>query len=338
MAIAPANNAAVAPIPKERWAQKVGDMAMLRMMLNKSMEAIATALPAHLKPERMLRIVLSAASRNPKLLDCTGSSLVGAVVQSSVLGLECDSALGQAYLVPFFNGKTKQTECQLIPGYKGLVKLARNSGELLTIQDRCVFRGDEFRYAFGLDPVLEHIPRYTTTEITHAWASALLNNGGRQFEVMSIAEIEKIRARSRAKDSGPWQTDYEMMCRKTVIKRLCRLLPQSVELSRALVLDDRSEAGKWQGTGSIEVLPETIAELPPPDDATDAEPAAPAAKGEAPARDLTETELEAQRWADSNGVAIETVHAISVQKYGKPLASLSSNQFEAIVRELGGKL
>lgn len=312
MAVATNNSpptTAVERINPERWAEPVRNNDELRRFLQSAKGSIQAALPKHLTPERMIRVCMTAAIRQPKLLECTAVSFIAAAIQSSQLGLECDGVLGQAYMIPFkkntklANGKwDSKMEVQLIPGYKGLVKLARNSGELVTIQDRAVYKGDDFRFSFGLDPVLEHTPRYLASgndDITHAWAAAVLRGGGKQFEVMSIQEIEKIRARSKAADSGPWVTDFEMMCRKTVIRRLCRLLPLSVELQTALDLESRHDAGKSQHfTSAIELLPQELQQIAgppaPDDDAVDAIDAEPVGPQESLAP-LTDEERNAQR-------------------------------------------
>ncbi len=214
----------------------------IRALLEKAKPHIAQALPRHLSADRMLKIAMTSIRRTPKLLACNQQSLLGAIMQSAQLGLECDGVLGHAYLIPF------KDEVQLIVGYKGLVDLARRSGQLSTIFSRVVYSKDQFEYAYGLNERLEHIPsgEKDPGEIVAVYAVARLKDGGQQFEVMTSGEVEKIRERSRAKDDGPWVTDTAEMYRKTAIRRLCKMLPASVELARAVALDECAEVGLSQ--------------------------------------------------------------------------------------------
>jgi recombination protein RecT len=211
----------------------------IRTMLEKAKPQIALALPRHLSADRMLRISMTSIRRTPQLLSCNPQSLLGAIMQASQLGLEPDGVLGHAYLIPF------KDEVQLIVGYKGLIDLARRSGQLSTIYARVVCAKDQFEYAYGLTERLEHIPSSENDpgDIVAAYAVAKLKDGALQFECMTRREIDAIRERSRAKDSGPWVTDFPEMAKKTVLRRLCKMLPASVELARAVALDERADLG-----------------------------------------------------------------------------------------------
>jgi recombination protein RecT len=227
--------------------------ATLRDLLVSRRAELQAALPRHLSPERMLRLVLTACTRNPKLLECTQASVYSAVLQCAQLGLEPD-LLGQAFLVPFRDTKKNQTVCQLIPGYLGLLNLARRSGQIASIEGRVVRRGDRFRYVYGLVPVLEHKPDIEAKgAVSHAYAIArFLHGGSPSWEVMTKAEIEEHRARSRAANSGPWVTDWNAMALKTVLRKLCKLLPSSVELATAVALDEAADAGLPQELPTLE--------------------------------------------------------------------------------------
>lgn len=224
----------------------------VRMLLEKAKPQIAVALPRHLSADRMLRIAMTSIRRTPTLLACTQQSLLGAVMQAAQLGLECDGVLGHAYLVPF------KGVVQLIVGYKGLIDLARRSGQLSTIFARIVYSKDQFEYAYGLTERLEHIPSGETDpgEVLAVYAVARLKDGGTQFEVMTRAEVDAIRARSQAKDSGPWVTDFAEMAKKTCLRRLCKMLPASVELSRAVALDERADIGLSQQLEDVIDVPD----------------------------------------------------------------------------------
>lgn len=215
--------------------EKVKDF---RSGLEQMKSQLALALPKHITPDRLMRVVLTTVQKTPQILDCTQVSVWGAILQAAQLGLEPDGILGEAYLIPY-----KDT-CQLIPGYKGLIKLARQSGQISTVYAKVVREKDSFRYAYGIKDVLKHVPVLTDEPgpVTHAYAVARLKDGAVQFEVMSVKEIEAIRARSKASKSGPWVTDFEEMAKKTVLRRLCKMLPASVELARAVVLDEQVDA------------------------------------------------------------------------------------------------
>jgi len=226
------------------YQQKVNDV---RGMLERAKSQIKLALPSHMTPDRMLRIAMTSIQKNPALLDCDRTSLVAAIIQSAQLGLEPDGALGMAYLVPY--GKT----VTFIPGYRGLVDLARRSGQLSTISAHVVYKKDVFKYARGTDQMIEHVPcdEDDPGEMTHAYAVAKLRDGGVQFEVMTRREVLAIKARSKASNSGPWKTDEAEMWKKTAIRRLAKLLPMSVEMARAVELDERTDAGLPQDFGDI---------------------------------------------------------------------------------------
>jgi recombination protein RecT len=217
----------------------------VRDLLKKAESQIAVALPRHCTPERMLRVAMTAIQRTPKLLDCDPKTLIGAIVQASQLGLEPDGVLGHAYLVPFRNSKTGRDECQLIPGYKGLVDLSRRSGQVSTVYAQVVHEKDVHSFSYGLKPELQHIPSNLEDPgpLVAVYAVANLRDGGVQFEWMWKRQVDAIRKRSRAGNSGPWVTDYEEMAKKTVLRRLCKLLPVSVELQQAVALDEHAEAG-----------------------------------------------------------------------------------------------
>ncbi len=219
----------------------------VRAMLEKSKAQMALALPKHLSVDRMTRVAMTSIQKTPKLLECTPQSLIAAIIQCAQLGLEPDGVTGESYLVPY------KTTCQLIPGYKGLIKLARQSGQLSTISARAVYEHDKFDYAYGLNEKLEHTPTQSDDpgKLAYVYAVAKLKDGGTQFEVMAVREINAIRSRSRAADSGPWVTDFVEMAKKTVLRRLCKMLPASVELSRAVALDERVDAGLDQELGDI---------------------------------------------------------------------------------------
>ena len=226
-------------------------LGTLQGLLEKYKQQIAVALPRHLTPERMIRVAITAVSQTPALQQCTPISIAGCIVQASILGLEPNGALGEAYLVPFSNKKTGKKECQLIPGYLGLIKLVRNSGELIMINAQPVRAKDDFDFEDGLDPFLRHKRAPGSPEergaITHYWAGAVLKGGGKQFVVMTTSEVKAHRDKySKAKDSGPWVSEFDAMACKTCLRKLVKFLPKSIEAQVAVNLDERHEAGLTQ--------------------------------------------------------------------------------------------
>ena len=228
-------------------------------MLRQYKDQIQAALPRHMSVDRMVRIATTEIRRTPKLMQCDPVSLFGAVIQCAQLGLE-PGINGQAYLIPFWNGKRKSFEVQFIPGYKGLMDLARRSGRVKKIVARVVREGDDFEYRLGTDEYIRHEPKTgPDAPLYAAYAVATLEDGTQQFEVMLRPEIDAIRARSKAGDNGPWVTDYEEMAKKTVVRRLCKYLPASVELATAVTMDELAEAGVPQDNRAIiDVVPDSV--------------------------------------------------------------------------------
>lgn len=230
-------------------------VATVQGLLLSNKAAIESILPKHLTIGRLLKVVNLVIRRNPKLLDCTPQSLMGAVMEAASLGLE-PGILGQAYFVPFKNSKTGKSDVQLIAGYKGLIQLCRNTGELSTIGAQVVYQSDKFEATFGTDPKITHIPTEDEKPgpVRAVYAIARLKDGGVQFDVMFRRDIEKIRKRSRSSGEGPWVTDYDEMAKKTVLRRLAKYLPASTEkMARLVELDEQAEAGLSQDFDLIEV-------------------------------------------------------------------------------------
>lgn len=220
-------------------------LATIKAALESRADQIKSMLPRHLTPDRVIRLALTGCMRQPKLLECTTVSIVKGVMDASALGLDCSGLLGSGYLVPYRNNKTGQYEAQFIPGYRGLVDLAYRGGRVKGIDAHVVYANDKFKCSFGLAPVLEHEPDWTGSrddkDIVAAYAIAFLEGGVTHSEVMTRTEIDAIRKRSKAKDSGPWVTDYAEMAKKTVVRRLCKGLPLSTELESALALDAQND-------------------------------------------------------------------------------------------------
>lgn len=225
-------------------------------MLKQHQAEIARALPKHLNPDRMTRIALTEFRKNPRLAECDPRSVFAAVIMASQLGLE-PGLMGQCYLIPY------KSECQLIPGYQGLLDLVRRSGKVKRIEAQVVYERDRFTYRTGLFVTLEHEPLLDGDrgEPRLAYAVAEFADGGHHVEIMTRAQIEAIRDRGQntqnAKRYGKktsWDTDTDEMWRKTVLRRLCKFLPKSVELAQAVSLDDLAGQGQSQKLNVREVI------------------------------------------------------------------------------------
>lgn len=207
----------------------------------KQMETeIKKALPSVLTPERFTRIVLSALSTNPKLGECTPQSFLGAMMTAAQLGVEPNTPLGQAYLLPYWNGRNNCYECQFQLGYKGLLDLAYRSGDISVVQSQVVYENDEFSYSYGLEPELKHIPaKADRGDPTHVYAVFRTKADGYGYEVASIEDIRTHAQRySKSFSNGPWQSNFEEMAKKTVLKRVLKYAPLKSEFVRKLVQDE----------------------------------------------------------------------------------------------------
>lgn len=213
------------------------------LIFEKHREAFVAASPVYTEADRAIRIAKNAILGNPTLMQCTGASLLSGIMESMQLGLVLDGCLGHAYLVPFNNRRAGTKEAQLIPGYKGLMELAYRSSRVLSIECDIVREGDHFEFERGTNPRLSHRPNFdSTAKITHVWACAICEGGANPFVVMSRDEVEKIRKKAKSQ-SGPWCDYYEEMAKKTAIRRLCKYLPASPDLQRAVSLQERADAG-----------------------------------------------------------------------------------------------
>ena len=201
---------------------------------------IKKALPSVLTPERFTRMVLSALSSNPKLAVCTPQSFLGAMMTAAQLGLEPNTPLGQAYLIPYRNHGTDEVQFQI--GYKGLLDLAYRSGQVSTVQAHTVYENDQFDYQYGLEPKLEHVPaKGNRGAPTHYYAVIRMKDGGYCFTVMSREDMDQYArkfSQSYSKGySSPWSTSFDEMAKKTVLKRTLKYAPLKSDFVRGVSQD-----------------------------------------------------------------------------------------------------
>lgn len=209
------------------------------MMLDRFKGEIAKALPKHLNPDRMARIALSAFRKNKAFEKCNPASIFAAVIQASQLGLEPDT-LGRAYLIPY------GSECQFVPGWKGLVDLVNRSGNA-SVWTGAVFAGDEFDYELGDRPFVRHKPgeNFDVELITHVYAVGRVK--GSEWPVIEVWPIGKIwKHLDRYNKVGKRHyayTNKEMYARKVALLQVLKYMPSTPELSQAISLNDSAEIG-----------------------------------------------------------------------------------------------
>jgi len=228
-----------------------------QLLLNQK-DQIAAALPKHIDPDRMTRLALTELNKNPDLKKCDPVSFLGALIQCSQLGLEPGSGLGHAYLIPFSNKVT------LIVGYQGMIDLALRSGKVDTIFAEIAFEGDDFRYWIedGLQRI-KHEPIFngarTPDRAKVVYACARIK-GVPIYAVMSAEEIETIEQENRKGKgmSAVWQKHWLEMAKKTVIRRLYKILPKSVEMADAYAYTATEHEGP-----NLRKLAEDALDLPP---------------------------------------------------------------------------
>ena len=206
----------------------------------KSMEGeIKKALPSVITAERFTRMVLSAISTNQALGSCTPASFLGAMMSAAQLGLEPNTPLGQAYILPYKNKGVLEAQFQL--GYKGLIDLAYRSGEVELVQAHIVYENDTFECEYGLEPKLTHIPADSNRgNAIKVYAMFKTKSGGYGFEVMSMDDVrEHAKKYSKAYSSSysPWATNFEEMAKKTVLKKCLKYAPLKSDFVRGVVQD-----------------------------------------------------------------------------------------------------
>ena len=187
-------------------------------------------------------------NNNSYLADCDETSIVQAVYNTALTGLSLNPVSKQAYLVPRYVRGRGKVAC-LEPSYMGLVKLITDTGSAKQVYSHCVFEDDLFDIELGFETKLTHKPKFKSKTITGCYAVAVLADGTRTFEYMDIADLHAIRDKSEsykayaAKKSSSciWVEHEQEMCRKTVIRRLCKYLPKTNQWDRvneAISLDE----------------------------------------------------------------------------------------------------
>lgn len=226
-------------------------------IIQASVKELEKAVPSCMSAERLARIAVTTIRLNPKLAECTPQSFLGALFQSAQLGLE-PNVEGQAYLIPYTNSKNQNGKWVRVPevqfqiGYKGYIELFYRHSNAVSIDMHTVYENDTFEHSYGTEAYIKHIPSLKDRgEAIAYYAVAKLKNGGVLFKVMSKdACIEHGKTHSKVfdketktfKKDSPWAKEPDAMCKKTVLIQLTKLLPKSVELQKALAMDNTTKS------------------------------------------------------------------------------------------------
>lgn len=244
------NGGLVANKPQQNNVQLTPQKKM-QSALERMLPEIKKAVAKTMTPERFSRIALSLYNGNPTFWEADTTTFLSALMQSAQCGLEPNTVLGEAYVIPYKNNRAGTVEINFQVGYKGILKMAFNTGEYEAIYAHEVRKGDEFSYEYGLHKTLLHKPAdIPSDEITHYYAVYKLKNGGFDFVVWSKERVEK-HAREFSKNytyqgkvnqNSVWFKNFDSMAKKTVLIDVLKFAPKSVEMAKALDLDYKAEA------------------------------------------------------------------------------------------------
>lgn len=209
------------------------------------------ALPRHLSPSKMTRIILTEVRKEPKLAECDRTSFLGALITCAQMGLEPGAALGHAYILPYLNKKKGKYEAQLIIGYQGKIDLIERD-QRITINASCVYEKDEFSFEEGCNPYIKHKPYLGEDpgKIIASYAVARYADGRKKMRVLRMHEILNAKKYS-SNQYGPWATAFSEMAMKTAIHRLAKQLPKNPEMTRAIELADKESIDESQNLGDV---------------------------------------------------------------------------------------
>jgi len=291
--------------------RQVQDVKQL-LMNDTAKQQLQMVAAKHMNPERMMRVVANAIRTTPKLQQCEPISFLGALMQCASLGLEPNTILGHAYLIPFDNKKKNVTEVQVVIGYKGLIDLARRSGHITSISANIHYSDDElWTYEEGTEATLRHRPGPQDGDKLHAYAIAKFTDGGHAYVVLPWKKVMKIRDASQNWQTAVrfdntakqiWTLHEDAMAMKTAVRALAKYLPLSVEFADALTVDE-AKGADYRGfamdpTAGVQIDGDEIegeaVEPEPIEEEKKPEPAKQAAKTQPKANPAADAELEAE--------------------------------------------
>lgn len=237
-------------------------------------DRLARTLPRGVSPQKLAASALRLVKSDPKFSQCNAAQLFGCIFNCFAMGLEPNTPTGQAYILPFNNRRSGRMDAQLIIGYQGYITIARRSGVVTALVARPVHQGDRFEVAYGLEPRLVHEPKLDAGR-GEAWAyyACAKVDGEPIFVVLTREDVDKYRARSMSRNSGPWVSDYDAMALKTAVRRLWTWLPHTDDIANARQLEDLQDTGRSVLEAGLSDVAEAIGAEPSlavPEDAVEA--------------------------------------------------------------------
>lgn len=203
----------------------------VRGAIEKMAPQFKAALPAHVSVDKFVRVTLTAVQTNPQLLEADRRTLFAAATKAAQMGLLPDGREGA--IVTFKN------QAQWMPMVAGIMKLVRNSGEISTWSVQAVYENDHFDFCLGDEEHITHKPALAKRgNLIAVYSIVTMKDGEKSREVMSVEDVNQIRTRSRSGNSGPWQTDFAEMAKKTVVRRHSKRLPLSTDIDGVIKEDD----------------------------------------------------------------------------------------------------
>jgi recombination protein RecT len=226
----------------EQKALKPIDVVRAELMSAPIQQQLAMALPTHVSKEKFSRVALTTIAQNPDLLKCTRPSLFRSIMACAQLGLLPDAVLGESYIVPYKPKGAEQPIAQFQLGYKGMLKLARQSGQISTVETGVIAEKDTFEWEMGLEPKFRIVPAMGDRgDPIAVYAILRYKDGGFEYEVMTVDQVEAVREGSPSRNSPAWQNNWGEMARKTVLRRLLKKAPLSTEAAAAIAVDEARE-------------------------------------------------------------------------------------------------
>lgn len=197
----------------------------------------------YFSPEKLIKVALLAAFRNPDLYICTLSSFIDSLITAGEVGLDFGGKTGEGYLIARGSKNLPRgvKECSFMPGYQGFIELAYRTNRIDFMDAQLVFANDKYKCNLGSNPSIKHEPKLDGDrgELLFGYGIVVLTGRSRpKLDFMTRAELMAIKDRSQSSGYGPWKTDELEMCRKTLIRRIWKYCPKTPELHAALEADN----------------------------------------------------------------------------------------------------
>ena len=227
-------------------------------------EKIIETVGSQIRADRFTNVCLLAMDKDSKLKACSPASFFRAMLTCAELDLDPNTPQGLAYLIPYYNNKTRQYECQFQVGYKGLMQLMYRSGMVASFNADVVYRQEvesgAFRYESGVRPSIEHrinllkddVRTGDPKDIVAAYAAVVLKTGEPIMRLVTRKDIDYARSLNQG-NAPAWASHYAAMAIKTAIKRLASWMPQTERLAQAIEID--SQADRESAAVSSELAP-----------------------------------------------------------------------------------